>query len=554
MHPAAILVMLALFCLPCSAFQITEFCPDPYLPGDADEYLVISGSGPLDGITVTDGEGGFRFPPGTVIDGSITIAGQAVAFNKTHGFLPDYEWYDTSPAVPDVISGDKLRMANTQDELMLYGSGHLLQKVSWPADVKPREGQVHLLRDGVWDRRPFFLGQTDLVPVTYSNVTVTAFVSPDCSGEVFSRVFDSAERRIHVNVYEFTSPVLAEDLMKAKNRGADVLVLVEGGPVGGISPEEKTVLWNLNTSGISVYQMAALPDAKAPYRFDHAKYVVIDRQSVLLTSENFKGSGIPVVGYRGNRGWGVHLEDPGLASYFDDLFAADLGLKNSIPVAGSFGINESLPATAYSPEFSSQRFFGATVTPVISPDTSYLITDLISGAQESIEIEQAYITNESPTALNPYLAAAINASRRGVHVRVLLDSYWYNTEEENDNDEMVAVINRIAATEHLPLEAKCADLDLNNLEKIHNKGVIVDGRSVLVSSINWNSNSPNFNREAGVIIRHSGVAAYFREVFEDDWNPRVSTNELTPDTAKYACLVLVIVLLLILYWVKRRYR
>jgi len=31
---------------------------------------------------------------------------------------------------------------------------------------------------------------------------------------------------------------------------------------------------------------------------------------------------------------------------------------------------------------------------------------------------------------------------------VLLDSYWFNTEDEADNDEMAALINRIAADEH----------------------------------------------------------------------------------------------------------
>jgi hypothetical protein len=36
---------------------------------------------------------------------------------------------------------------------------------------------------------------------------------------------------------------------------------------------------------------------------------------------------------------------------------------------------------------------------------------------------------------------------------------------------MAALINRIAAEEHLPLEARCADLASGNIEKIHNKGV-----------------------------------------------------------------------------------
>ena len=219
---------------------------------------------------------------------------------------------------------------------------------------------------------------------------------------------------------------------------------------------------------------------------------------------------------------------------------------------GSEGPAETLPSEIYTCEFSPKRFSGATVIPVISPDTSFLVLDLINSAQESIEIEQAYVTNATELSFNPYLAAAINASRRGVHVRVLLDSFWYNIEEEEDNDEMVATINRVAAAEQLPLEARCADLGLNNIEKIHNKGVIVDNRSVLVSSINWNSNSPNFNREAGVIIVHSGVARYFRDVFDSDWQPQMPGMESVQETIRFAGLVLVVLILLLLYLLKQR--
>jgi cardiolipin synthase len=41
---------------------------------------------------------------------------------------------------------------------------------------------------------------------------------------------------------------------------------------------------------------------------------------------------------------------------------------------------------------------------------------------------------------------------------------------------------------------------------------------VLVSSINWNDNSPDFNREAGVIIEHPAAAAYFARTFAADWD------------------------------------
>jgi len=530
--------------------RITEFCPDPYLYEDMDEYLVLSGTGSLDGITVSDGRGGFRFPPGTRINGPLTIARSGPAFLQSHGQLPDFEWLDYSPVVSNVINGDPLRLANTGDELLLYEGSELIQRVAWPKDVKPREGQVHYLENGVWDPRPLMIGQSRFAPAIFFNVTVTTFVSPDCSSEMFTYAVDRASDEILLNVYEFSSPVMADSLIAARGRGVDVSVLVEGGPVGGISPEEKSAIWRMNAGGIPVLQMAAGKDVHPPYRYDHAKYLVLDQRAVLLTSENFKYSGFPPAGFNSNRGWGVYLEDPALAKYFSTVYQTDSTGPSVIPIKGSAGDPETVPAGKHAVEFTPAQFSGATVRPVISPDTSSQIIDLIQSARTSIEIEQAYITNETPLTLNPYLAAAVNASRRGVHVRVLLDSYWYNIEDEKDNDEMAALISRIGSTEKIPLEGRCADLAAANLEKIHNKGVIVDGQRVLVSSINWNSNSPNFNREAGVIIDHPGVAQYFLTVFEDDWNNTVTSPQPKTDYTKIAIVIVVILLLLVIYYRK----
>ncbi|MDO9325176.1 MAG: phospholipase D-like domain-containing protein [Methanoregula sp.] len=531
-----------------TTIRITEFSPDPYLHDDMDEYLVLSGNGSLDGITVSDGRGGFRFPPGTRISGTLTVARSGPAFLQSHGKLPDWEWLDYSPAVPNVINGDPLRLANTGDELLLYEGSERVQRVAWPKDVKPREGQVHYFENGAWDPRPLMIGQSRFAPASFHNVSVTTFVSPDSSSEMFTYAVDHASDEILLNVYEFSSPPMVDSLIAAHVRGANVSVLVEGGPVGGISPEEKSAIWRMNSVGIPVRQMTAGKDIHPPYRYDHAKYVVFDHSAVLLTSENFKYSGFPPAGHTSNRGWGVYLENPALAEYFSTVYRTDSSGPSVIPIGGTPGDPETAPTGKHEVKFTPAHFSGATVRPVLAPDTSTQIVDLIQSAHTSIEIEQAYITNETTLTLNPYLATAINASRRGVHVRVLLDSYWYNIEDEKDNDEMAALITRIGTTEQIPLEGRCADLTASNLEKIHNKGVIVDGQRVLVSSINWNSNSPNFNREAGVIIDHPGVSRYFLSVFEDDWNSSVTSPEPKTDYLKIVMVIVVILLLLVIYY------
>jgi len=537
----------------CAAFQIVEFCPDPHSFEDADEYLVLSGTGSLDGVRISDGESGFRFPPGTKTNGLLSVARSGPAYKQSHGVYPDFEWLDYSELVPNVINGDPLRLANSKDDLLLYENGILVQKVTWPEDVKPREGQIHYLENGVWDPRPLMMGQSRLSEAVFRNVSIITFVSPDCSSDIFSYAVNQTSDELLLNVYEFSSPLIINDLVAAHARGVDIEIILEGGPVGGISPEGNEAIRKLTENGIPVSIMESRKGAPAPYRYDHAKYMVIDNRAVMLTSENFKYSGFPPAGMAGNRGWGVYLEDPDLAEYFSTVFITDFRGKSIISYNGSAGNPEPEPSKKYNVEFSPGYFTGATVRPVIAPDTSSQIIGLINSAEQSIEIEQAYITNETPYSLNPYLSAAINASRRGVHVKVLLDSYWYNIEDEKDNDEMVALINRIGTSEHIPLEARCADLSTNEIDKIHNKGVIVDDEHVLVSSINWNSNSPNFNREAGVIIDHPGVARYFLEVFDDDWNTMVKSPGIKPDTAKIVAAAGVLVILILLYWYRRRH-
>ena len=555
MHGSLIFFFLLTLVIPVHAVEIVEFCPDPFLDGDPDEYLILSGTGSLDGIVVSDGEGGFRFPQGSTIEGEIAIARNSRAYQVTHGCNPDYEWYDYSPAVPDVVRSGTFQMANTGDQLQLYVHGTLVQELVWPGNLSARQGQVHYADNEFWDQRVLMLGQSRFMSQEFISVDGVAFAAPDCSLSVYEDTVRSARKEILANVYEFSSPIMVQSLIEAGKRGVAVTVLLEGGPVGGISDEEKGAVAELNKANIPVFLMTSSNDIHAPYRFDHAKYLIIDHSLVLVTSENFKSNGFPKQGLSGNRGWGIVIEDEGVAHYFRGVYSHDSSGGWCIPAAFSSGGTEYPPTDKYRTEFSPYQFEDARVIPVVSPDTSYLIRDMIAGSEVTIDIEQAYITNQTNGTINPFLDEAIRAARRGVRVRVLLDSYYYNTEGPADKDEMVSFIKNLAAEENLPLEARLADLEANNIEKIHNKGVIVDGRSVLVSSINWNDNSPRFNRETGVIIDHDGVGEYFSRVFEDDWAASpLSTKKTGPDWFKIGIALIVLFTLCIIAYIKKRTR
>ena len=112
-----------------------------------------------------------------------------------------------------------------------------------------------------------------------------------------------------------------------------------------------------------------------------------------------------------------------------------------------------------------------------------------------------------------YLQEAIAAARRGVKVRILLSDAYLDPKDPKDNTNTVLYLTQLARRENLDLQARIFRHDLAALEKIHNKGVIVDGRKVLVTSINWSQNSPANNREVGLLLDHPDLGAYYTHIF-----------------------------------------
>lgn len=349
---------------------------------------------------------------------------------------------------------------------------------------------------------------------------VTTFVSPDSSYSQLALFIDDAASSLYVNVYTFDSPLIADKIVEAHERGVDVVVLVDGSPVGGISESEWTVLNNMSGSGIPVYLWRHLDSG-----VNHAKYIVADNLTVLVSTENFGATGFPKDGVFGNRGWGVIVSGAS-AAYFAELFFDDLERGERINFAGESPLEFYPEADGYRPRFEPEVFYGNfTVVPVVAPENAVdAILNLIDSATSSLYVEEFYVytywgSKRKGYVPNPFLEASIEAARRGVEVKILLDSTWYNIEEDDpkSNLKTVQYVNNIAKEDGLNLEARLVDLDSTGFKKLHAKGVVVDNNTVFVSSVNWNERSPTKNREVGVII-YGPPAEYFAEVFLADWD------------------------------------
>ena len=74
----------------------------------------------------------------------------------------------------------------------------------------------------------------------------------------------------------------------------------------------------------------------------------------------------------------------------------------------------------------------------------------------------------------------------------------------------------------LKLGANVRILDPEQFVHCHNKLIVVDGESVLVSSQNWSDSAVSKNREAGLLVDFPELARYFGRIFEHDWQSRLS--------------------------------
>lgn len=139
-----------------------------------------------------------------------------------------------------------------------------------------------------------------------------------------------------------------------------------------------------------------------------------------------------------------------------------------------------------------------TVQPVFSPGAEDDVISLASSAKETIDIE-VYVFTYYPLA-----DALIDAKERGVDVRVILEPRL------DDNTASQKLFSYLSAN---GIEVRWASMTYT---LTHSKFMVIDGKKVLVGSINFSKNALTTNREAGVIVT-GDVVRSFSDVFEKDW-------------------------------------
>lgn len=387
-----------------------------------------------------------------------------------------------------------------------------------------------------------------LVRTQLKNATVTANVSPDAGFKTLSNFLAGTRRSLVVGMYDFTSGPILQAFI-ADLDGTKRLRMVLDNPAPNAT-RDQTDLQTVQSLDSALGARAKIARALVrtdifasewlfPYAY-HIKVIVRDGDTVWLSSGNLNNSNQPDPSRPPNtedRDWHLIIADKGLAqtfsAYLDYDFTEAMKYQSPDPGAVEQAIEDaelkkqsnanppaSRPAGPLVNPVAAKIFknVNTSIIPLLTPDIlpngrkQYLtnIVDLIGRAQKSVYIQLQYIESSAIDGTNSFytdlLQAIANKVAAGLDVK-LIESRQYGVKWA---EKMKA--GGVDLTANIALQYN-----------VHNKGFVIDSKTVVVSSQNFSPAGVHDNRDAGLIIESEDIALYFEAIFLSDW-----TNKTIP--------------------------
>ncbi len=137
---------------------------------------------------------------------------------------------------------------------------------------------------------------------------------------------------------------------------------------------------------------------------------------------------------------------------------------------------------------------------------------LIDHSKKSIDVAMYSFTSR------PLAQSLINAKKRGVKVRLLLDGEW-NSPKNKFSKFSYLIKNG------LDVRLAKAHKYYDRYGIMHNKFAIFDDKIVETGSLNWTAQAPKANDENVLIIDRTDIANVYKKHFEELWNQAVPAKE-----------------------------
>jgi hypothetical protein len=378
---------------------------------------------------------------------------------------------------------------------------------------------------------------------------VRAHVGPEYSWDVLHEFLSRAERSMVSAMYEFHAPQIKDAIEERLSKGVSLKLVLDNatfsefdGPVAEF--DRIKVFKNWESKFGSLFERIVVPEGRAGLISDayHIKVTVREDDTFWLSSGNWKkGSSQPVItkadrdnaatkDLPGNREWHVVIKNKTLAERFRNHISQDFkrskdlggsGIPRSkegpdvfvdVPIEDEL-ILERKPAS----HLLKPRDFHAKikVQPLLTPDRegavySKAVLDLIRSAKTSLLFQIPYIGMPSNPRqdrgfIDELIKALTDKLKTLRDARVILRSGGA----------------KFSSPTHAAwfFKSKGVDIDrrIRRIENHHTKGMIVDGRRVLLGSHNWSKPGVTLNRDASLIFDNADIAGYYAEAFEVDW-------------------------------------
>jgi len=443
------------------------------------------------------------------------------------------EW----PLERELPSGKLLKSAHSETQKKLAA-----QTKAQPASARALTAHQHKPK---LDYDP--VGCPPLEPVDVT-ARVTTAVSPDAGLATLTNFLTGTTSSLIIGIYDFTSAEILGDF-KSDLVAPKTLQIVQDDPAPNPTRDQTDwetvqdlkqtlgnrarIAWALTRSDHFAAQWSF------PYAY-HIKVIVRDNSAVWLSSGNLNRSNEPDLSHpptTEDRDWHVIVEDAGLARIFvayldfDYRTAAANQLSNqpaiekAIEDARAKRAREANPTPPRQPKNAARARGSAgtlvapkvfnnlslRITPLLTPDKlpntqdgQYVtnVIRLIKGAQNSIYIQLQYIeaSKGNGSLYDQLLQAIADQIVTNKDVKLIVSANYAEKWGEKMKDEGVDLTANI-----------------RTLPNVHNKGFIIDGETVVVSSQNFSPAGIYENRDAGLVLESKQIAQYFGPIFDADW-------------------------------------
>lgn len=286
------------------------------------------------------------------------------------------------------------------------------------------------------------------------------YVLPENNAEIYNFI-QGAKSSIDITIYMLSDNNIKKELIDKKKSGVNIRIIIEKTPFGGGSLNYKTYN-ELTSYGINIKY------SNPEFSLTHAKYIIIDKDEVLIMTSNLTHSGL-----NDDRDFIIYENDIDIINELNTLFEKD---------------------------FTYNRYSSKNSNLIISPNNSRLrIESLIKSAKSDIKM---YIENINDDNIFKLLVNSLNS---GVNVSIIAP----DSKKVESNSEILNKLKTYGAL-------------ISYLKKPyqHAKVLIIDNTVMYVGSINFSEQSMEENREVGVITVNKNNINVVLKTFEKDFKIR----------------------------------